>query len=495
MKSIALIFPHQLFEDHPALKVSKNVLLIEDPLFFGDHKYPLKFHKMKLTFHRASMKLYAEKLENKGFAVDYIDYSNFKKDRHFLFKRLKKNKFDQINVCRPDDFILNLRLEKGAKENNIKIEWFGNPSFMNDPGYLTDYFKNKKSYFQHYFYAEQRKKFDILVENGKPVNGKWSFDSENRKSIPKDLKIPKLPSLKSDKKFIEEAKKYVNNNFKSNPGSNDNFYLPISTATSKKWLDDFLKTKFDNYGSYQDAIVKSESFLFHSLLSPLINSGLLMPDQVIDKAFKYADSNDVPFNSLEGFIRQIIGWREFIRAVYLIDGVKQRNSNFWNNDRKIPKSFYDGTTGIEPIDETIKKLLKTGYNHHIERLMLLGNFMLLCEIHPTDVYKWFMEMYVDSYDWVMVPNVYGMSQFADGGLMSTKPYISSSNYVKKMSDYKSGDWTKIWDALFWNFIHKHQKYFSSNNRTVFISRNLEKMSKQKLEDHIKTADEFLSSLK
>jgi deoxyribodipyrimidine photolyase-related protein len=163
---------------------------------------------------------------------------------------------------------------------------------MNDPDYLIDYFKDKKSYFQHYFYAEQRKKFNILVNNGKPVNGKWSFDSENRKSIPKDLNIPKLLSLRANKKFIDEAKKYVNSNFKDNPGSNENFYFPISPASSKKWLEDFLKNKFDNYGSYQDAIVKNESFLFHSFLSPLINSGLLKPDYVIDKALEYADSNE-----------------------------------------------------------------------------------------------------------------------------------------------------------------------------------------------------------
>ncbi|MCB0751302.1 MAG: cryptochrome/photolyase family protein, partial [Ignavibacteriae bacterium] len=172
----------------------------------------------------------------------------------------------------------------------------------------------------------------------------------------------------------------------------------------------------------------------------------------------------------------------------------KRNSNFWNNQRKVPESFYTATTGIEPIDATIKKLLETGYNHHIERLMLLGNFLLLCEINPNDVYTWFMEMYIDAYDWVMVPNVYGMSQFADGGLMSTKPYISSSNYVKKMSNYKSGEWTKIWDALFWNFINKHQKYFANNNRTVFISRNLEKMSNEKLQNHIEIAEEFLKRL-
>lgn len=270
--------------------------------------------------------------------------------------------------------------------------------------------------------------------------------------------------------------------------------MPVSHKESKKWLDLFLNKKIIYFGDYQDAIVKDESFLFHSLLSPMINTGLLTPEYVISRTLEFIDSNNIPLNSVEGFIRQIIGWREFIRGIYLLDGVKQRNSNFWNNKRKMPKSFYNGTTGIEPIDNTIKKLLATGYNHHIERLMILGNFMLLCEIHPTEVYNWFMEMYIDAYDWVMVPNVYGMSQFADGGLMSTKPYISSSNYVKKMSDYKNGDWTTIWDALFWNFVNKHHQYFANNNRTVLIARNLEKMDKDSLTKRIKTAEKFLNQL-
>jgi deoxyribodipyrimidine photolyase-related protein len=375
MNEISIVFPHQLFDKHPAIKKRRDVLIIEDPLFFGDHKYPLNFHKMKLTFHRAR------------------------------------------------------------------------------------YFEKKKSYFQHYFYIDQRKKFNILLEDGKPVGGKWSLDSENRKSLPKNLEVPKLNTLKSNLDIISKSQEYVNKNFGDNPGENNNFYLPVTHKEAKNWLDDFLADKLLYFGDYQDAIVRNESFLFHSLLSPLINSGLLTPDYVIKVTLDFVENNSVPLNSVEGFIRQIIGWREFIRGVYLLEGVQQRNSNFWNNKREIPKSFYNGTTGIDPIDDTIRKLLKTGYNHHIERLMILGNFMLLCEIHPTEVYNWFMEMYIDAYDWVMVPNVYGMSQFADGGLMSTKPYISSSNYVKKMSDYKSGSWTKIWDALFWNFISKHHKYF------------------------------------
>ena len=494
MNEVTLIFPNQLFDEHPALAKGRDVLIIEDPLFFGDQHYPLKFHKMKLTFHRASMKFYMNGLINKKYNVHYLEYVDFLKDKNYLLRWIKNKNYNSIHFSKVDDFILYKRLKRLAEKLSIGITEYFNSSFLNDENYLKEYFRDKKGYFQHYFYIDQRKKFNILIENGKPVNGKWSLDSENRKTIPKNLEIPKLAIADYNNSIIIEAKEYVNLNFTDNPGKNENFYLPISNSEAKKWLDEFLINKFHHFGDYQDAIVKDESFLFHSLLSPLINTGLLTPDFVLDRTLKFIDSNSVPINSAEGFIRQILGWREFIRSVYLIEGVKQRNSNFWNNKRKIPQSFYTATTGIEPIDTTIKKLLETGYNHHIERLMLLGNFMLLCEIHPNDVYAWFMEMYIDAYDWVMVPNVYGMSQFADGGLMSTKPYISSSNYVKKMSDFKTGNWTKIWDALFWNFIHKHQKYFSGNNRTVFISRNLEKMSHEKLQNHIGTAEKYLQNL-
>ncbi|MCB9209566.1 MAG: cryptochrome/photolyase family protein [Ignavibacteriales bacterium] len=493
MKQITLMFPHQLFEDHPAIEKGRDVVIIEDPLFFGDHKYPLNFHKMKLTLHRASMKEYAGFLSTQNHKVHYLDYENFKKDNNYLFTWLKNNNYQEIHYSEVDDFILNKRLNIGSEKNKIAQVKYYNPQFLNTESYIRDCYSEKKNYFQHSFYVDQRKKFNILVDGDKPIDGKWSFDSENRKSIPNDLKIPKLLNAGNNENIISEAQKYVNENFSNNPGENSNFYIPTNFNSAKNWLDDFLENKFELYGTYQDAIVRDESFLYHSLLSPIMNVGLLTPDYILERTLEFVAENEIPINSVEGFVRQIIGWREFIRSVYMIDGVKQRNSNFFKNKNKLPKSFYNGTTGIEPIDQTIKKLLKTGYNHHIERLMILGNFMLLCEIEPNEIYNWFMEMYIDSYDWVMVPNVYGMSQFADGGLMSTKPYISSSNYVRKMSDYKNGEWTKIWDGLFWRFVQNHYEYFASNNRTIMMIKNLERMSKSSINEKLHYAESFISS--
>jgi deoxyribodipyrimidine photolyase-related protein len=241
--------------------------------------------------------------------------------------------------------------------------------------------------------------------------------------------------------------------------------------------------------------VAAEHILHHSVLTPYLNTGLLTPKQVLEKILKAYQQQAAPLNSVEGFIRQIIGWREFIRGVYEAVGTKQRTTNYWKFTRKIPASFYDGTTGIAPVDDTIKKLLATGYSHHIERLMVLSNFMLLCEFDPDEVYRWFMELYIDAYDWVMVPNVYGMGQFADGGLMCTKPYISGSNYIFKMSDYKKGaPWAATWDALFWRFMHVHRSFFLQNPRLGMLIRTFDKMPAQKQQDLLQSAEEFLTAL-
>ena len=328
----------------------------------------------------------------------------------------------------------------------------------------------------------------------KPEGGKWTYDDQNREKYPKDKTPPKIDFPEKNQLYFESID-YVNKNFSNNFGFiNDEIVYPYDFNTANNWLDNFLKTRFYEFGPYEDAVLKEKSILNHSVLSPLINVGLINPRDLIKKILSFYYENNIPINSTEGFIRQIIGWREFIRGVYISKGTEERNKNFWNFKRKIPKSFYDGTTGIEPVDDTIKKINESGYANHIERLMIIGNFMLLCEFDPDEVYKWFMELFIDSYDWVMVPNVYGMSQFADGGLMSTKPYISGSSYVLKMSNYKKGDWCPIWDSLFWNFIDKKRDFFTTNPRMRMLVSSFDRMNIQKKELLIKTANDFIDDL-
>jgi len=484
-----LLFPHQLFKDTPILNLKCDVYLVEEFLFFSHYK----FHKQKIAFHRASMKAYADFLKDKGLSVNYIEATSETSDVRELIPELIHKGLETLHIIDPSDNWLEKHI-KSASES-IVIEWYENPLFINTKEELRFFFKpSKKKFFQTSFYKQQRKNLDILMVNDEPEGGKLTYDSENRKKYPKD-KTPPSIQFPDISKYHKEAISYIKKNFDDHYGElNDFINYPIDFESTEQWLQQFFEYRFHEFGAYEDAIVKEEHFLNHSLLSPLINVGLMHPMDVIHKAIDYARTNDVPINSTEGFVRQILGWREFIRGVYQVKGTEERTKNFWKFHRKIPKSFYDGTTGIQPIDDVIKKVNKTAYAHHIERLMILGNFMVLCEFHPNEVYKWFMELFIDAYDWVMVPNVYGMSLYADGGLMSTKPYISSSNYIMKMSNYTKGAWQATWDGLFWTFMDKHREFFLSNPRLGMLIRTFDKMKQETKEKHFKNAESFLSQL-
>lgn len=496
MKKALIIFPHQLFEKHPGLGCNPDkVILTEDPLFFGDHEYPCLFHKQKLALHRASMKHYQASLEERGFDVSYREYPNKESYLPNIFQMLKKGKFQQIVACDPVDFILEKRLNSQVLKNKLELQLLDTPGWLNNKKDNQNYRSGKKRWFMADFYQHQRRNLNILMDDNKPVGGKWSFDEENRKKIPKKLlsEIPDI-SFPKETKFHQEARKYVVKNFDKNPGSIETLFYPTCHESSKDWLNNFLNHRLTNFGPYEDAIVAGQNWLWHSVLTPMLNTGLLTPKLIIDQTLKHARSNDIHLASLEGFIRQIIGWREFIRATYEDLGVTMRTTNFWNHKNAMPSCFYDGTTGIDPIDDTIKRVLKTGYCHHIERLMILGGFMFMCEIDPDEIYKWFMELFIDSYDWVMVPNVYAMSQNADGGLITTKPYFSGSNYVRKMSHYPKGEWAEIWDGLYWRWIMKHGDELRKNPRWAMMVRMADKMLPDKKKSHMRLAEDYLTNL-
>ncbi|MGD9347072.1 MAG: cryptochrome/photolyase family protein [Candidatus Aminicenantes bacterium] len=492
MNQVTLIFPHQLFEAHPGLSHSKSAYLVEDPLFFFDQQRKIKFHKKKLVLHRASMLYYKEKLETQGFKVHYIPYQKSAATDD-LFQRFVKDQIRKIWVADVVDSELDKRLSLGAHKANIELEFLPTPGFLTDCEWLKDFLVESKHYSQTRFYIAQRKRLDVLVEKGKPVGGQWSFDPLNRRKIPKGTPIPEIASI-PENAFLKEAQEYVKKNFPSHPGKVEGFLYPVTHVDSRIWLDDFLYNKLDVFGDYEDAMVHDESFLFHSVLTPSLNVGLICPKDVLERTLAFVEKHPIPVNSLEGFIRQVIGWREFMRAIYILEGERERTSNFWGHRQKIPDSFYTATTGIGPVDTVIERVIDRGYAHHIERLMVLGNFMLLCEIAPRAVYRWFMEMFIDAYDWVMVPNVFGMSQFADGGLITTKPYISSSRYIQKMSDFPKGEWCTVWDALYWRFIDKHRDFFTRNPRMRVMTFQLEKMDEKVLKKHHLVADRFLKNL-
>lgn len=492
MKQINLVLPHQLFYNSPLLNNEAPFAIVEEFLFFKQ----FQFHKQKIAFHRATMKAYEKYLTKKGLEVIYIESKEAHSDIRKLPNWCKSQGFSQINFIDPTDDWINRRLQKASKAASLTLQKLENPLFLNTTKDLASFFKpEKKKFFQTKFYIEQRKKRKLLLDkDGKALGGKWSFDSENRKKYP-TKKIPPAVQYPKQTALYKEAVVYTNKNFPNNPGLlQDDPLYPIDRKQSLKWLNQFLEQRFHEFGPYEDAMVAEHSILHHSVLTPMLNIGLIQPQEVIDRIIVFAEKNDVPLNTTEGFVRQVIGWREFIRGMYEVKGRQQRTTNFWKFKKKIPASFYNGTTGIPPVDHTIKKILQTGYCHHIERLMVLGNFMVLCEFDPDEVYKWFMELFIDAYDWVMVPNVYGMSQYADGGLLSTKPYISSSNYILKMSNYKKGDWQKVWDGLFWRFMDIHRDFFLKNPRLGMLIRTFDKMNEEKKSTHHQNAEAFLAQL-
>ncbi len=490
MASVGFIFPHQLFKNHPVLDHCKKVYLIEDSLFFGDKHTQLKFHKKKIIFHRASMKAYFKYLEGLKITVEYIEYEPGKT----IVDIIDRLKPQHVICVDPTDYLLERRLKRSLGDT---LTFLISPLFINTREENKKWHEHNQKYFMQEFYKYQRRKLNILINSdGTPTGGRWSFDNENRKKIPKSeiTKIPQEPQENTNQ-FIKEARKYVLENFSNNYGLVDTFWYPITHQEAQTWPSDFLKIRFEKFGVYEDAMISGQNILYHSVLSPLLNVGLLEPIDVINQALAFAEKNNIPINSLEGFIRQIIGWREYIRMLYEHEGSIMRNNNNWSHKRKLGLEYWAGDTGIQPIDESIHRILKTGYGHHIERLMLHGNFLFLNEINPDDVYTWFMEMFIDSYDWVMVPNVYGMTQNTSHGLMATKPYISGSNYVSKMSNYKKGEWNEIWDALYWSFIIKHLDNLTENGRMFFVTNRAAKFSQEQKEKYEKTKQEFYNSQK
>jgi deoxyribodipyrimidine photolyase-related protein len=488
MKKALIILGDQLFppEFYNAHK-DAQVFMAED-LGLCTH---FKYHKHKIIFFLSAMRTYAQELKELKFKVHYHELSEqsfTERLSHFL----ETQKISTVVIGEIQDKFFEKELKNFLSQKKINLEEIETPYFLCSRQDFKNYLFYNPKPFMKTFYERERKRLKIMLDkDAKPWGGQWSYDSDNRKKAPKVLTNLE-PLLFPENHHIKNVKVLVDEKFSDHPGMSDNFWLPTSRAESLKTLDHFLHHHLKDFGAYQDAITPRTPFMYHSLLSPMINAGLLTPEEVINKAIKKYDSSDIPLASLEGFIRQVMGWREFVRGVYQNFSEVQESKNFFNNNRSLTTHWYEGTTGLPPVDDAILKAQDFGYCHHIERLMVLSNIMLLCEFHPHEVHRWFMEMFVDSADWVMGPNVYGMGQFSDGGVFATKPYISGSNYILKMSDYKKGDWCDIWDGLFWRFINKHRDFFAKQYRLSFMVVTFDKMDQKKKQRLLTAAEEFLS---
>jgi len=467
----------------------------KDHIFFMAEDYGLctfeKHHKLKILLFLSAMRSFKDELKSKNFNVIYKDVNKDFKSSYEkkLEKTVKEKKIKEITFFEIEDKFFEKRILNFGKKNSLQINQVKSPMFLMERQEFKDYLSKNKRPFMANFYKIVRTKMNLLMnKNGTPKGNKWSFDEENRKKLPNNIKVPVISKVKETKETTT-LKKFINSNFKDHPGNTDKFWFPTTRKDASKWLDEFLKERIKLFGDYEDAVTDKSNTVFHSALSPLINLGLIAPEEIIEKLRKI--ENKVPMNSLEGYIRQIIGWREFMRGIYQNYDQRLDNTNFFNHKRKMKKSWYDGNTGLDPLDYAINNAKNYGWSHHIERLMILANIMNLCEINPKQVYKWFMEMFVDSSDWVMAPNVYGMGLFSDGGIFATKPYICGSSYFLKMMHFKKGPWCDVMDGLYWKFIDRHKKFFLKNPRLAMMVRVSEKMNKERKTRIFKAANNFI----
>ncbi|HEY1134154.1 MAG TPA: cryptochrome/photolyase family protein [Nocardioides sp.] len=484
-----LVLPHQLFEEQRTA-AADLVVLVEPDLFLRQYA----FHTHKLVLHRASMRRFEAELRQAGRATAYVESRADRGTDAQLTELLRERGVTALSWCDVVDDWLDRDLRRVAEEVGADLVVEETPAFLTSDADVRAQLAPRRGARPRMatFYAWQRRRLDVLVDDGEPVGGRWSFDDENREPYPKDgLDVPPLPRLQRDD-HVREAVAWVAAEFPDNPGDPEEFRWPTTRSQALRWLERFVEDRLRRFGPHEDAIAADEPFLLHSALSPVLNVGLLSPREVLDAVL---DADDVPLPSLEGFVRQLIGWREYVRGVYVTQGRRLRTANRLHLTRELGPGWWDGSTGLHPVDVVVRRVLAHGYAHHIERLMVLGNAMLLLRTDPDEVHEWFMALFVDAYDWVMVPNVYAMSQFSAAEAVTTKPYVSGSNYVLRMSDFAKRDgeegWADAWDALYWQFVDDHRDGFAANPRTAMAVRSLERMKGARRRELAEVAERWL----
>lgn len=482
-----IVFPHQLFLEHLDAEPETLMVLVEPDLFFRQ----LAFHAHKLVLHRASMKAFEDRLREGGFPTAYVESSADLPSDGQLVDVLTEQGVSQVEVYDVVDEWLGRDLRVVCRTAGVELTTMETPAFLTTDAELREMFAGKRQPRMQHFYERQRRRLDLLMDGDRPAGGRWSFDTENRKKLPRGIDVPPLPQVDHDE-HVRTALEWVRKEFPDNVGDLDAFIWPTTHAQADTWLTRFLEDRFDLFGPYEDAIAADEPWLFHSVISPMLNTGLLDPRTVVARAVRHAEAHDVDLPSVEGFVRQVIGWREYMRASYVVHGREMRTRNLLGLTRELDAGWWEGTTGLDPVDTVVRRVNQHGWCHHIERLMVLGNAMLLLRIDPDEVYEFFMTLFIDAYDWVMVPNVYAMSQFAAGELITTKPYVSGSNYLRKMSDFPTGDWAAAWDALYWQFVADHRDGFAANPRSGFAVRTYDRMDDARKRDLAATAADWLA---
>ncbi len=461
-------------------KADTPIILIESLAHVQERRY----HKQKLILIWSAMRHFAEELKADGWSVTYETADSFEKP---LAKWIKKHKISELKVMEPADrpfaeFLAGLDL-------SCDLVQTPNNHFLWSKDDFEEWATTRKSLLMESFYREGRKRFDILMEGKKPVGEKWNFDKENRKP-PKGKISPPDPLEFEPDEITKAVIKTVEAADYPTFGEAESFTWAVTRQQALAVLDYFVSDRLTTFGSYQDAMVAGESTMWHALLSPYLNIGLLQPMEVIAAVAQAYEENDLPLNCVEGFIRQVMGWREYMRGIYNHVDADYPSRNYFEHIQPLPDFFWDGDTQMNCLHQTIDTVKHTGYAHHIQRLMLLANFSLISGLSPQAVEDWFHAAFIDAYDWVMQTNVIGMGLFADGGILATKPYAASANYINKMSDYckgcqydqkaRTGENACPFNFFYWDFLDRHREKLSAQGRMNFILKNLDRMSDDEL---------------
>lgn len=480
-KKCFIVFPTQLYDTLHVIPQDCDILLVEDPVFYFDAKYkPFKVHKIKIAFLHACIEMYL-KCMKKQRQMRLISWQEIQNHKYFFLQS-----YEHAMMYDPIDHDIMDKYTSICNKYNIDIVVLDSPDLLVSKDTMQkEYFDVKKESVRHAsFYKYMKEKLGVL----KNVS---NMDKMNRSPPPKEPPhLYKYKPPQNLRKIYNDAINFANVNFPEHYGTPDNVIMfPITHKDAQKAFENFLNERFHLFGTYEDAIMKDDPFMYHSVISPLLNIGLLTSKYILNRTLEFYQDNksSIPLSSLEGYLRQIIGWRCFMQSLYIFKGKQLQTSNLPNNHNKFRDihRWYKGETGIVPIDEEIKKVAKFGYAHHIVRLMVFMNFFILCEIHPHEIYKWFMEVVsMDAYSWVMVSNIYVMGYFYPK--LMTKPYLSTSNYIMKMSNYKKdGVWNTIWDGLYHEFVKNKPKEY-----TFFYQRTASKTSQFAREAKVFKATHF-----
>lgn len=506
MKILRLILGDQLSESISSLNgynFDTDIILMCE--VWHEATY-VKHHKKKIVFLFAAMRHFSEQLKQQGYNIEYKKLDKLDSTGSFngeIKHMLSKHTVDRIVVTHPGEYRVLVALRSLEHELNIPVEIRQDNRFLCSPDQFAAWANVRKTLRMEYFYREMRKTYDILMDNNAPIGGEWNYDAHNRKPPQAGLRIPP-PYISKIDEITQAVIALVSECFAHHFGDIEPFHFAVTRTDALKVLEQFIEQRLAHFGDYQDAMIQGEPWMYHSHLSFYLNCGLLLPLECVQAAEAAYHQGKAPLNAVEGFIRQIIGWREYVRGIYWLKMPQYADHNFFEAKRQLPSFYWTANTKMNCLRQCVLETKQNAYAHHIQRLMVLGNFALLAGIDPQYVNEWFLIVYADAYEWVELPNVSGMILFADGGYLASKPYAAGGSYINKMSDYckhcrykvtqKNGVDACPFNYLYWNFLDRNREKLGKNHRIGMMYKTFDRMSEERQKAIREDSEQFLSRM-